>query len=222
VAGWLAKRPLKADSGRIDPSFILSLSNFFLFHSFILVQSLYFVQVSRYLTPSPLKLSAFSITLIRSSQAHLHSIQPLSIITSTSFMESYKVTVAQYGHPQLRGAWHYSILVYNQPSKTHSATAYQVKGGEKARTFIYNGPEPVKPRESKTFQGEIVVGYIGANEQASEHFSRVLQLVEVINGDPNWNCQSWVADSLSTLARMGLTITPYSHQALVSAMENAE
>ncbi|PVG00958.1 hypothetical protein CPB86DRAFT_700413 [Serendipita vermifera] len=136
-------------------------------------------------------------------------------------MDFYHVTVAHYGHPQLKGAWHYSILVYNQPTVMHPATAYQLKGGDQPRTFVYDGPEPVKPRESSAFRGEIVVGRIGANEQTLDHFSRIIRLVEITNGSHEWNCQSWVAECLTLMAGMGLAITPYSQQELVLAMAKA-
>jgi len=136
-------------------------------------------------------------------------------------MSDCTVTVAHYGHPLLKGAWHYSILLYNQADPTY-ATAFQAKRKEGDREFHVANPEIVTPRSAKTFQGEVKVGWIPNNESSVAHFSNCVRLVGVKNNDPTWNCQHWVADVLTQLSRLGLNIQDFKHSDLVTAMASAQ
>lgn len=133
-------------------------------------------------------------------------------------MSTYKVTVTQYGHPALKGAWHYALALYNQPANLTEATIYQLSRAEGARTFEYRNPLIAVPSKADSFQGELAVGYIPATEAAVQHFDLLCKLVTIRNDSSTWNCQNWIAEVLQEMAKAGLQINGYEHNALVAAM----
>ena len=133
-------------------------------------------------------------------------------------MSVYKVTVAHYGHIRLPGAWHYTIMLHNQPESCKEATAYQITRAEGKRTFEFKDPQSVNPGHTNSYQGELVVGQIPATDAAVQHFGHICRLVPIINNSKDWNCQNWVAEVLQEMARVGLQIRGYDHATLAAAM----
>lgn len=149
-----------------------------------------------------------------------HPVIPISFHILKS-MSRYAVTVAHYGHPLLKGAWHYSILLYNQADPTY-ATAFQAVRKEGDREFYVADPEIITPRSARTFQGELNIGWIPNNESSVADFSSCVRLVGVKNNDSTWNCQHWVADVLTQLNKLGLHIQGFRHADLVTSMASAQ
>lgn len=132
------------------------------------------------------------------------------------------VTVAQYGHPALKGNRHYAILVYCVLDKPDYAYCYEVQGAEGQYSYVRKEIRAVKPDTASTFMGQIFVGTVGRTEHAKTHFDHVCSLVPVVQGDKNWNCQNWVADALCELAKSGVLVQPYDRATLVEAMKDAK
>jgi hypothetical protein len=135
-------------------------------------------------------------------------------------MNHYTVTVAHYGHPLLKGAWHYSIL-YNQTDPAY-ATVFQAMRKEGNREFYVADPEIITPRSAKTFQGELHIGWIPSNASSVTDFSNCVRLFGVKNSDPTWNCQHWVADVLTQLHKLSLPIQGFRHSDLIAAMASTQ
>ncbi|KIM29789.1 hypothetical protein M408DRAFT_22654 [Serendipita vermifera MAFF 305830] len=133
-------------------------------------------------------------------------------------MSNYKVTVVHYGHPALKGAWHYALALYNQPASPTAATIFQLTRAEGARNFEFTAPTINVPSHASAYQGELPIGQIPATDAAVQHFGLICKLVNIQNETPAWNCQNWVAEVLQEMAKVGLEIRAYEHNALVAAM----
>jgi hypothetical protein len=138
---------------------------------------------------------------------------------STEATQRYSISVGQYGHPQLTGARHWSILVENvaQPTPwTGNTTVYEVTGS--TNTYEYKNPYVKDLKQEPTFMGRILVGYV--NAQRKETIGDVLSQVPITHGSLNWNCQNWVAAGLDALARAGIQVRTFTQPEMHTMLED--
>ena len=138
---------------------------------------------------------------------------------STEATQRYSIFVGQYGHPQLTGARHWSILVENvaQPTPwTGNTTVYEVTGS--TNTYEYKNPYVKDLKQEPTFMGRILVGYV--NAQRKETIGDVLSQVPITHGSLNWNCQNWVAAGLDALARSGIQVRTFTQPEMHTMLED--
>ncbi|KZT27045.1 hypothetical protein NEOLEDRAFT_1061803 [Neolentinus lepideus HHB14362 ss-1] len=119
-----------------------------------------------------------------------------------------KIYVAHYGHPLLKGAKHWALLIPEANNRDY--TAYQVTGS--TDTYEVKPPELVRPEISKSYMGKVEVGEINANQQ--EQFATVTLNVPIVRGNTHWNCQNWVIEVLKTMKENGFQVTAYSLEEL--------
>jgi hypothetical protein len=116
-----------------------------------------------------------------------------------------KLFVAQYGHPSLKGAQHWSFLLLDQEN-SDCATTYQVTGS--TSTYEIKPPEIVCPKKSTTYMGRIEVGNVeGCRRKECEE---AIVTVPVTRGCTAWNCQNWIVEVLATLKTKGFDVESYS------------
>ncbi len=121
--------------------------------------------------------------------------------------------VAHYGHPQLKGAKHWAILLPKRDG-VDVAIAYQVTGS----TTTYEVKAPEDAREGiRNCMGTVEVGRI--EESQREEFERVVLSVPVSRGSTTWNCQNWVVDALATLKANGFAVKAYTLPELQGLLE---
>lgn len=133
--------------------------------------------------------------------------------------QQFSISVGQYGHPQLRTARHWAILVENmsQPTPwTGNATAYQVSGS--TETYEYARPDIVNVKEDAAYMGRILVGFV--NSEHKEAIADILSRVPITHGDLGWNCQNWVALGLQALADAGIQVKVFTQPELREMLED--
>ncbi|TFK56186.1 hypothetical protein OE88DRAFT_1652821 [Heliocybe sulcata] len=114
-----------------------------------------------------------------------------------------KLYVAHYGHPLLKGAKHWALLL---PTTNQSYVAYQISGS--TDTYEVKPPEDVRPAEDSTYLGKVEVGHV-ENDQR-EKLEKAVQAIAVTRGDLSWNCQNWIIEVLGKLKAEGFAVTNYS------------
>lgn len=115
-------------------------------------------------------------------------------------MAQATLSVAHFGHPLLKGAKHWSLLLFNPSSNL--PTAYQTTGS--TETYTLKPPELVDLSTDNTFMGKVDVGLIDLDKV--EEFERVLGGVGVTRGRLDWNCQNWVVEALGKLKESGFGV----------------
>ncbi|EPQ59655.1 hypothetical protein GLOTRDRAFT_35074 [Gloeophyllum trabeum ATCC 11539] len=124
------------------------------------------------------------------------------------------VYIAHYGHPLLKGAKHWAILVSSGPK---DFIAYQITGS--THTYEVKPPEESRPETSNTYMGMVEVGRIEENQRQA--FERIALANPVTRGSVSWNCQNWVIEVLSAAKAAGLGIAAYSLQELQGRLAEA-
>lgn len=133
----------------------------------------------------------------------------------------FSVSVGQFGHPLLKGARHWSILIENTPqptSWTYDAVLYQVSGS--TYTYEYAKPLSLNLREDPTFMGNVHAGYLSGDQR--DQVDAILSEVPVVHGDLGWNCQNWVVTGLQALANAGFDVKTYSQPEMLDMFRNAK
>jgi len=115
-----------------------------------------------------------------------------------------KLFVAHYGHPLLKGAKHWALLLPNPSGEDYAA--YQITGS--TQTYKIKPVENVKPEQSRTFMGMVEVGDIAANQRQA--LEQIALTTPVVRGDVSWNCQNWIITVLASLKAEGFRVTDYS------------
>lgn len=113
--------------------------------------------------------------------------------------------VAQYGHPLLKGAHHWSFLLLDEHQIDH-ATAYQVTGS--TSTYEIKTSETVCLKKSTTYMGKIEVGNI--DESRRKECEEAIMIVPVTRGNMAWNCRNWIVEVLVALKTKGFDVESYS------------
>jgi len=126
----------------------------------------------------------------------VHSVHPLPHMPT--------LFVAHYGHPQLKGAKHWALLL-PKGDGVNIATAYQVTGS--TTTYEVKAPEDVRA-DNRNCMGTVEVGRI--EESRRKEFERVVLSVPVTRGIITWNCQNWVIDTLAALKTNGFAVKTYT------------
>jgi hypothetical protein len=131
---------------------------------------------------------------------------------------SANLSVAHFGHPLLKGAKHWSLLLFKPDSCT---IAYQTTGS--TDTYEYKEPEEVDNIiESQTYMGKVDVGMVTVDEANLARFEEVLRGVPITRGNLNWNCQNWVVQSLQALHDNGFDVDALTHTDLGEALGKAK
>jgi hypothetical protein len=117
-----------------------------------------------------------------------------------------KLFVAQYGHPLLKGAQHWSLLLLDEHNSANGATAYQVTGS--TSTYEIKQPEVVCPEKSTTYMGRIEVGNIEPSRRME--CEAAIMMVPAIRGSTAWNCQNWIVEVLAALRTEGFDVQSYN------------
>ncbi|KAF9052470.1 hypothetical protein BDZ89DRAFT_1056820 [Hymenopellis radicata] len=114
----------------------------------------------------------------------------------------YDIFVAHFGHPLLRGAKHWAIVVMPDLAKL-AGTAYQISGG--TETYEIKMPEHTDLIETPTYMGRAYVGRVDRNkiEGCENSLRSILDNTPVTLGDLNWNCQNWVVEGLQRMRGAG-------------------
>jgi hypothetical protein len=126
---------------------------------------------------------------------------------------SAKLSVAHFGHPLLKGAKHWALILFKPD---HSTIAYQTTGS--TDTYEYKEPEEIQIAESQTYMGKVDVGTVDVEKL--EHFEEVLRDVPITRGDLYWNCQNWVVQALRALSD-DFAVTAPTHYQLDAALKEA-
>ncbi|KAK0235977.1 hypothetical protein EDD85DRAFT_623142 [Armillaria nabsnona] len=121
-------------------------------------------------------------------------------MASLKLSNEYDIYVAQFGHPLLRGAKHWSIVVMTDPKKM-TGIAYQISGG--TETYEVKPPEGVDLLDTPTYMGRVKVGKVTSNMVHGDNgvvsLGFILTRTPVVLGNVHWNCQNWVAEGLKRL-----------------------
>ncbi|KAH9838530.1 uncharacterized protein C8Q71DRAFT_534619 [Rhodofomes roseus] len=123
--------------------------------------------------------------------------------------------VAHYGHPLLKGAKHWSFLLY-KPGDQH-AKAYQLTGS--TTTYEVKQPEEVTPAKSSSFMGQVPVGHIAESHVAA--FEQMVLGLPITRGNTAWNCQNWIIGALAALKANGFNVTAYGLEDLRKLLAEA-
>lgn len=111
------------------------------------------------------------------------------------------IYVAHFGHPLLKGAKHWAIiLIPSTSSDLVAGTAYQISGG--TETYELKTPEYVDLLGTPEYMGRINIGTITAEDGG--RLREVLDATPVRRGFLDWNCQNWVVEGLKRLADGGI------------------
>jgi len=114
-------------------------------------------------------------------------------------MPNTTVSVAQYGHPLLKGAKHWSLLLLKPGGY---AVAYQLSGS--TDTYAFKDPEEIQIRKSQTYMGRVDIGNVDATKLG--RVDKVLRSVPITRGNLQWNCQNWVIQALYALQNDGFAV----------------
>ena len=131
----------------------------------------------------------------------------------------FSISVGQYGHPQLKTARHWAILVENvaQPTPwTGDVTAYQISGS--TETYEYAPPEVGNVKSDPAYMGRIFVGFV--NNQHKDDIAEILGHVPITHGDLGWNCQNWVALGLQALVAAGIQVKVFTQPEMRQMLED--
>lgn len=133
--------------------------------------------------------------------------------------EQFEISVAQYGHPLLKGARHWSILIHQEPlSSAWSGIVdvYQVVGS--TETYEYDTKHSVDLNRDRSYMGRVVLGSIQKSSLAS--VDGILKKVPITRGDLKYNCQNWVIDGLKALAAKQVDVQQPSLEDLAKMFES--
>ncbi|TFK56187.1 hypothetical protein OE88DRAFT_1731802 [Heliocybe sulcata] len=117
------------------------------------------------------------------------------------------VYVAHYGHPQLRGARHWAILI-QLPSGLFKT--YHIEGSTNSYKLL--PVEIVDLEKSSSYMGKVPVGQV--DETRVQVFQDVAMATPVVLGSLQWNCQNWVVDALKAVKKEGFDIKDYNVETL--------
>lgn len=124
------------------------------------------------------------------------------------------LSVGHYGYPFLQQT-HWSFLLSHPKG---GATAYQVGGTP--QNYEFRKPAVVEPRKASTFMGKVDVGTIELSSQT--RLEEVLREIPVVQGNENWNCQTWVVEGLKALREKGFEVEVPSQQELSMRLGKAK
>lgn len=141
---------------------------------------------------------------------HTPSLSPYITEMATSTL-----SVAHYGHPLLKGARHWSLLLHLGEG---CAIAYQLTGS--TDVYEFKQPEEGEFMESQTYMGRVAVGSIDLARQ--EDLLKVLGNVPITRGDLQWNCQNWVVAALEALRNNGFNVDVHTRDDLAAKLEQAK
>ncbi|KAI0923472.1 hypothetical protein AcV5_009010 [Taiwanofungus camphoratus] len=130
-------------------------------------------------------------------------------------MADATLSVAHFGHPLLKGAKHWSLLLLNSDGR---AVAYQVTGS--TDTYEFKEPEDIEYKKDQTYMGKVDVGHVDMMKQAE--MLEVLRKVRITRGDLNWNCQNWVVAALKELSEGGFAVDTLTLDQLAARLSKAE
>ncbi|KAI0940905.1 hypothetical protein AcV7_003153 [Taiwanofungus camphoratus] len=130
-------------------------------------------------------------------------------------MADATLSVAHFGHPLLKGAKHWSLLLLNSDG---CAVAYQVTGS--TDTYEFKEPEDIEYKKDQTYMGKVDVGHVDMMKQAE--MLEVLRKVRITRGDLNWNCQNWVVAALKELSEGGFAVDTLTLDQLAARLSKAE
>lgn len=130
-------------------------------------------------------------------------------------MPTTTLSVAQYGHPLLKGAKHWSFLLHKSGGY---AIAYQVTGS--TDTYTYKDPEEVQIKKSQTYMGRVDVGNVETT--GIGRVEEVFKNVPITRGDLQWNCQNWVIQALKALRDDGFAVDALTLEELKGKLQLAK
>ncbi|KIM80713.1 hypothetical protein PILCRDRAFT_821968 [Piloderma croceum F 1598] len=130
-------------------------------------------------------------------------------------MPTTTLSVGQYGHPLLKGAKHWSLLLLKSNGL---AIAYQITGS--TETYEFKTPEDVQIKDTPTYMGKADVGHVDIAQQNDLY--EVLKMVQVRRGDVNWNCQHWIIAALRALQEGGFAVDALTHEHLTEKLRLAK
>lgn len=132
----------------------------------------------------------------------------------------YDIHVCHFGHPLLRGAKHWAIVVIPEPAKL-VGTAYQISGG--TETYEIKDPEVTDLLDTPTYMGRVFVGKVNKNRINGDDQSlwAILGSTPVTLGNLDWNCQNWVVEGLQRMKRLGHAVEDVSLEGLRGVLDKA-
>ncbi|KZT12019.1 uncharacterized protein LAESUDRAFT_719981 [Laetiporus sulphureus 93-53] len=129
-------------------------------------------------------------------------------------MPSTSLSVAHFGHPLLKGAKHWSILV---PTAEGRAFEYQISGSTKTYEFK---AEEVVLEELQSCMGQVTLGSVDADRHAE--ILETLRAVPIQRGNISWCCHQWVLEGLAALQEGGFAVTVPTHSDLETMLAQAQ
>lgn len=136
-------------------------------------------------------------------------------------MSKGNLYVAHYGHPLLKGAKHWSFLLFKSPEEVssdgHDATAYQITGS--TNTYQVKPPEEVYSSLSRSYLGKVCVGNVTISQRLA--FEEVVLNIPVVTGNLGWNCQNWVIAALAELKQKEYDVRDFTHDELFDKLASS-
>jgi hypothetical protein len=151
-----------------------------------------------------------SITVAKPLIPTVGSLHPFPASNLGTFLQmsssSLPLIIAQFaisGHPRRTEHWALVALW-----SKNNGRVFQIVGN--TDSFTYDAGDVDEFSASSTFCGGCLVGYVEAN--SLHRLDEKLKDIQIIRGDPSFDCQTWAISALETIDGDGIQITERREQ----------